>query len=447
MKTRTGWIRSAAWAAGLAAAAAHAGPAGASVVCRAELDRQILPAGSAQRAVVKVTLDAPDPPRHTDRPPVNLALVIDRSGSMNGAKIRQAQEAAVQALRRLGPRDLFSVVIYNHEVETLVPAQSAANTAWIESRIREIRADGNTALFGGVSQGAAEIRRHGGERYVNRIILLSDGLANVGPSSPADLGRLGAALGKEHITVTTVGIGNGYNEDLMTQLAQNSDGNTYFVEDVVDLPRIFAAELGDVLSVVAKQVTIEVEFPDGSRPLRVIGRDGRIRGGTVQLDLNQLYGGQQKYVLIEVEVPPGAGREARDLAVARCRYENVFSLERETATARLQVRFSPLERDVTASVNRAVQTEWIKNEIAIARDRAVELADANQPRAAVAVLQEQQAALGRRARELGLGAEAEEEVKRLESDARKLNEDGMSSSLRKTFRTDSYQTRNQQQKQ
>src|SRR5205085_8842601 len=123
----------------------------------------------------------------------------------------------------------------------------------LEEAICSIEAGGNTALHGGVSRGAAEIRRHLDDgHYVNRIILLSDGLANVGPSTPEELGRLGTSLMKEGISVTTIGLGLGFNEDLMTRLAQRSDGNTYFVESSADLPRIFAAELGDVLNVVAR---------------------------------------------------------------------------------------------------------------------------------------------------------------------------------------------------
>ena len=189
------------------------------VGCDLSLDRTILPAGQTQKTVIKINLDVPAIPVETARPPVNLALVLDRSGSMSGDKIAKAREAAIAALRRLGPQDLFSLVIYDHNVQTLVPPQSAANSEWIESRINSIRTGGNTALYGAVTQGAAEVRKNLYDRYVHRVVLLSDGLANVGPSSPADLARLGAALIKEGISVTTIGIGTDFNEDLMTQLA------------------------------------------------------------------------------------------------------------------------------------------------------------------------------------------------------------------------------------
>lgn len=88
-------------------------------------------------------------------------------------------------------------------------------------------AGGGTALYAGVAQGASELREFLDPHRVNRIILLSDGQANKGPSSPSELGNLGAALISEGISVTTIGIGLGYNEDLMTQLAPRSDAPAF----------------------------------------------------------------------------------------------------------------------------------------------------------------------------------------------------------------------------
>ena len=240
-----------------------------SVRLRIDLDRSVLPSESPDRAIIKICLDGLRRPRR-ERPPVNLALVLDRSGSMSGEKLDKAKEAALEVLRHLSSDDIFSLVAYESGVQTLIEAQPVGNGRAIEHAIRSIEAGGSTALFAGVSQGASEVREYlEGGHYVNRIILLSDGLANVGPSSPEELGRLGGALVKEGISVTTVGLGLGYNEDLMTRLAQRSDGNTYFVESSADLPRIFAAELGDVLDVVARRVVVEIEFPDGRAAARI----------------------------------------------------------------------------------------------------------------------------------------------------------------------------------
>lgn len=348
------------------------------VVCRVETDRAVYFSGRAQKAIVKVTLDAPMAPRVDERPPVNLTIVLDRSGSMSGQKLEKACEAAIAALRRLGAKDLFSLVTYHSGVETVVPAQSAANSEWIEGRIRSIKTGGNTALFAGMSQGASEVRKNLEGNYIHRMLLLSDGLANSGPSSPTELGRLGSALMKEGISVTTIGVGTDYNEDLMTMLAQRSDGNTYFVESSRDLPRIFSAELGDVLSVVASTVEVEIIFPEGVTPLRFIGREGRIGHQRAELSLNQLYGGQEKYALIEVQLPEGFKGETRQIAEAHCRYENRISNRAASSTAIARVSYSERETDVEASVNSPVIKAQVINVMAEVNEQAIQMADQQQ---------------------------------------------------------------------
>ncbi len=415
------------------------------VECDLSLDRTILPAGLSQKTVIKVSLDVPVIPIEISRPPVNLTLVLDRSGSMSGNKIAKAREAAIAALRSLGPQDLFSMVIYDHNVQTLVPPQSAANSEWIESRIRSIGAGGNTALYGAVSQGAAEVRKNLYSQYVHRIVLLSDGLANVGPSSPADLARLGAALIKEGISVTTIGIGTDFNEDLMTQLADRSDGNHYFVESSRDLPRIFAAELGDVLSVAARKVMIEIDCPDGVRPLRIIGREGRIRGNRVEIHLNQLYAGQEKYVLVEVMVEPGQADAMQKIADARCSYENALTNEQERSVAVAQVRFSKRQEDVRRSASKTVQKALVENEMAEARDKALDLYNAGRKDEAVQQLKEKSNEISSRNQALGFSDIAAEAEGALQDDADSFAAPApMAPAEKKSIRSESYKVRKQQ---
>ena len=112
------------------------------VECDLTLDRTVLPAGQSQKTVIKVNLDVPAIPIEVERPPVNLTLVLDRSGSMSGQKIEKAKEAAITALRRLGPQDIFSLVIYDHTVQTIVAPQSASNTeSMTPSRVRGLAMD------------------------------------------------------------------------------------------------------------------------------------------------------------------------------------------------------------------------------------------------------------------------------------------------------------------
>lgn len=409
-----------------------------------DVDRDVLPANSTERAVIKVGLDCLRPPRREDRAPVNLALVIDRSGSMEGAKIAKAREAALELVRRLAPDDVVSLIAYDSNVQVLVSAQRVGDGRALERAISGIEAGGSTALYGGVTRGADEVRRYLGElKHVPRVILLSDGQANVGPSSPEELGRLGASLMKEGIPVTTIGLGLGFNEDLMTRLAQRSDGNTYFVESSDDLPRIFAAELGDVLNVVARRVVIHIDFPEGVRPVQFVGRDGVIRERSAELTLNQVYGGQEKFALIEVEVKPTRPGTEQEIARAKLSYEDAASNKAASTTAVRSIKFSTDTKVVVASANHQVQADFAMNSLALAKDEAVKLADAGRRDEAAAVVRN-------KAKELkSLGATyANEAVSAAAApaaiEADRLEREGLSNAQRKAYVTDSANVKSQQ---
>ena len=424
--------------------AAAAREAADPVRLHVDVDRSVLPADSTEKAIIKIGLDAIRLPRRDLRPPVNVALVIDRSGSMSGDKIAKAREAALEAVRRLGPDDMVALVVYDTSVQTLVPAQRVGDGRRLEQAICGIEATGNTALYGGVTRGAAEVRRHMEDRrFVNRVILLSDGLANVGPSSPEELGRLGASLLKEGISVTTIGLGLGFNEDLMTRLAQRSDGNTYFVEDSRDLPRIFAAELGDVLNVVARRVVIEIEFPAGVRPLNFVGREGVIRGQRAELTLNQLYGGQEKFALIEVEVSPSKAGVEREIARARVSYDDAVNQRTATVAGKRSVQFSSDRTVVIGSADHKVQVDYAANALAVAKDEAVVLVDAGRRDQAAAVLRQRAEEL-RGMSEVYKNSAMKAVAAPAAAEADRLGREGLSNAERKNYRAEIMQTQNQQ---
>lgn len=413
------------------------------VVLRVETEKSVLFAGPAQEVVIKVTLDAPSVPSSVERPPVNLSVVLDKSGSMNGDKIEYAKAAAIEAVQRLGASDIFSLVVYDSNVRTIIPAQKVRNIDRIIAKIQRIYPAGSTALFGGVSQGASEIRKHNGSEYVHRIILLSDGLANVGPESPAELGRLGAALIKENISVTTIGVGYDYNEDLMTRLSQKSDGNSYFVETSSELPQIFASELGDVLNVVAKKIKVTISMPDGVEPLAIIGREGRIKGRTIEFSMNQLYGDQEKYALIKVRIPKSRIDTTMEIASAKLRYVNPFNKKTEVVYGKSIAKFSKDLKIVKQSTNVDVVREYQRNLNALEQEKAISLSDKGKKKEAVQAL---------KASAVKMRSVAEEfndevllkEAKDMEKQAEKLELEGMDKKMRKVLRTKSYQMKNQQ---
>ncbi len=409
---------------------------------RLELDRPVLPADSRETVVVKVGLDGLKP-RTVHRAPVNLALVIDKSGSMGGEKISKAREAALEAVRRLSPDDLVSLVVYDNGVRVLASARRVGDGEALASMIEGVEANGGTNLHGGVVAGADELRKNIEGAYTHRVLLLSDGLANVGPQTPEALGSLGARLVREGISVTTIGLGLDFNEDLMTRLARRSDGNTYFVADGRELPRIFNEELGDVLSVVARRVVIELEFPDGARPVRIVGREGRVENNRVVVELNQLYGGQEKFALVEVELDPGAKTEKRRVASARVSYEDAAIASPAVRELAVSASFSTEREKVVSSANRRVQADYAANRMAEARDEAVVLVDAGRREEAAARLRavgSSLGAIGDAYSNVAVAAAAAPAA----SEAAKMESDGISNAERKEYRAKAQQTYNQQ---
>jgi Ca-activated chloride channel family protein len=335
-------------------------------------------AGSKQTNYVQIALTGFELPEAKSRPPVNVAIVIDNSGSMSGDKIRQARGAAIAAVNRLRDDDVVSVILYNSSVHVLVPATKATDRDQIIDQIRSVQAGGNTALFAGVSKGAEEVRKFLNEDSVNRVILLSDGLANVGPSSPRDLERLGRTLVKEGISVSTLGLGLGYNEDLMSGLAAAGSGNHIFVEEEDNLVAVFNNEFNDLMSVVAGDFKIHAKVGRGVRPVRVLGTTADISGRDISIPLAQLYASQQRYFVLEVEVDPNEDGATQSLVNVEVEYQNLITESRDKLSSKIDVRFdaSPAvverDQDVETHAYCAVQ---IANERNI---RATALRDAGQ---------------------------------------------------------------------
>jgi len=326
-------------------------------------------AGKKQTTFVKVGLTGFKLEADRERAAVNVALVLDKSGSMSGEKIARAKEAAIAAIERLQKKDIVSVVTYDSTVNVLVPATRLTDKESVIAKIRQIEAGGSTALFGGVSKGAEEVRKFLGRERVNRVILLSDGLANVGPQSPTELGDLGASLIKESIAVSTIGLGLDYNEDLMSNLADKSDGTHVFVQSASDLVAFFNAEFDDVLSVVAQEVAIDIECAEGIRPVRVINYDAEITGQHVVVKFNQIYSQQEKYLVLEVEVPPTESGKQRPVATVSVSYTNMQTKTTDRLTSSINVNFSDATEVVERNTNKAVAVSCV---VQVANDRNIQ---------------------------------------------------------------------------
>lgn len=315
---------------------------------------------------LRVALTGFELPNQKDRMPVNVAIVIDKSGSMQGEKIEQARRAAIQAVDRLHDSDIVSIITYDSSVEVLCPATKASDRQRIKDQIRTIQAGGNTALFAGVSKGAGEIRKFLDDKRVNRIILLSDGLANVGPDTPSELEQLGESLIKEGISVSTMGLGLGYNEDLMSKLALASSGNHVFIEDAENLVQVFQNEFDDVLSVVAQKIRIRINLAEGIRPVKLLNYPADITGQHVSIDLGQLYSKQERYFVLEIEVPYGKADQSQPAAEVDVEYMNLFTETVDKLSSSIAVKFTNSKEVAEAAINKEILAACV---IQIANER------------------------------------------------------------------------------
>ncbi len=255
--------------------------------------------------------------------------------------------------------------------------------------IDNLEASGTTALYAGVQEGGRQVEKFVSDNNVNRVILLSDGLANVGPSTPGELAELGRKLASKGISVSTIGLGLDYNEDLMQRLAAASDGNHAFVERPSDLAEIFDREFGDALSVSARDITIIIECKLGFKPTRILGRDGSISGDKVTLKLNQMQADNERYVVVELQAPEGRSDGAAEVADVTVTYVDLDKGGSPSrAEAKPSVRFSSNAKDVEDGINKPVMSQVTQQIATEKSEKAVELRDNGDIAGARKVLEE-----------------------------------------------------------
>lgn len=358
---------------GLASFGASAQANTNEVTIRSELSSPVVLVNETVPNYLKVSLKG-FPVQADERPALNLTLVVDRSGSMAGDRIEKAREAAIMAVEVLGEHDTLSIVAYDSGVEVIVPAMQIKDKKDVIQKInRQLTPQGMTALFSGLSKGIEETTKYLDPNKVNRIILLSDGQANVGPNSVKALSELAKIAAQNGIAVSTFGIGNDYNEDLMTAIASYSDGNHAYVANVNDLERIMDKEFRASMSVAAQNFEIIIELEQGAKPIRLLGRDGEIRGNKVVVTMNQVYADQEKYVLLELEPMKGQLDEKKLLANVDVRYTNAVTKESKEHKLPVTISYTNKKDVVAESVREEVLVDSIVQKIAIEQEIAADL--------------------------------------------------------------------------
>jgi Ca-activated chloride channel family protein len=320
------------------------------------------------------------------RLPLNVVLVIDRSGSMAGEKIRYVREAAKYVVDALQDGDFLSVVSFDNGAEVLqgsAPIQST-DRAQVKRAIDALTDRGGTDMVAGLTRGLEQARANATTERVNRIILLSDGI----PDTQRGLVELAASGIDKGIFLTTMGVGQDYNEDLMARLADAGSGNYYFIEKADAAAGIFERELTDLMAAVAREGVVTVETAPGVRVAEVYGFESTPRkDGGVTIPVGDLFGGRDVDILVRLETKTEPSVTKVPVANVRFAYHDAVANRAAVAQASVHQTITTDAAQVQKDTNAEVGAKVVRVSAATAKKEALKLYEQGKRDEAQRVLQ------------------------------------------------------------
>jgi len=326
-------------------------------------DRRLIRPNDHSKRFLRITVQAPRATGERTRPPVNLAIVLDRSGSMSGAKLGVAKAAVEEAIGRLRPEDRFSVVVYDDIVDVVCASTAASPEArrGAIARLRDIDARGSTNLGEGWLRGCEQVAAYLSNEGVNRCLLLTDGLANVGITDPDELTQHARELRARGVSTTTFGVGNDFDETLLQALADAGGGHFYYIADAPQIRDAITSEVGETLETVARDVALEITARDTLRIDAISPYRLTTSGNRTTVALGDMVSEQVVEVVLRLSFPYGEIGHDTGAIVGVTDRDGVFV---SGATAREPVRVTwtyaddrsndtqPRDRDVDRAVAR-----------------------------------------------------------------------------------------------
>jgi Ca-activated chloride channel homolog len=403
-----------------------------------EFDQSILPAGSSLKTniLLRFRADIAESPRRN----LNLSLVIDRSGSMAGAPLHHALKAAESVVDQLESDDILSVVVYDDEVDSVVPPQAVTNKAALKNSIQKVRAGGITNLSGGWLKGCEHVKTRLDPQKINRVLLLTDGHANMGIQDPKVLTATSGQKAEEGISTTTLGFAQGFNEDLLIGMARAATGNFYFIQSIDEATEVFSIELDSLRAVVGQNLKVTLELADGVSLVDTLSlaKVSQNDAGQAVLTLGELYEGEDKLLGLSLVI---SSAQIGNLPVMKLHYSaDVVQnglIQSVSGTVDVIAKVGTVEEAAFASTSH-ITLELSRLTIAKAKETALDLAEHGRHQEAEEILR----ALVKDLRDKGLNENFEiaEEIDQLEYFAGRIAQKALGNAGRKEMRDQTYQT-------
>ncbi len=403
-----------------------------------EFDQSILAAGSSLKTniLLRFRADIAKSPRRN----LNLSLVIDRSGSMAGAPLHHALKAAESVVDRLEPDDILSVVVYDDEVDSVVPPQAVTNKSTLKNSIRKVRAGGITNLSGGWLKGCEHVKTQLDPQKINRVLLLTDGHANMGIQDPKILTATAGQKAEEGIITTTLGFAQGFNEDLLIGMARAATGNFYFIQSIDEATEVFSIELDSLRAVVGQNLKVTLELADGVSLVDTLSlaKVSQNDAGQAVITLGELYEGEDKLLGLSLGI---SSAQVGDLPVMKLHYSaDVVQDDRiqsVSGTVDIVAKVGTVEEAAFAATSHII-LELSRLTIAKAKETGLNLAEQGKHQEAEQTLR----SLVKDLRDKGLNENFEiaEEIDQLEYFASRIAQKALGNAGRKEMRDQTYQT-------
>ncbi len=276
------------------------------IVLSLNIDQALIAREVPSQRVLEISIHSPKAASQNLRPALNLALVLDRSGSMSGEKLVYVKRAAQHVLDLLEEQDRVALVVYDDEVKLISPSVQVtpAVRQSLKRQIGELEAGASTNLSGGWLAGCQEVADAIQPETINRALLLTDGLANLGIVDLEELAQHAKELCRRGVSTTTFGVGEGFNEHLLEAMANQGGGNFYYIDTPNQIPELFQREFKELSAVTARDVEVVLDIPEHVHAQILGGWRVETVEQQMRIFVGSLFSTQQVDLYVKLLTPP-----------------------------------------------------------------------------------------------------------------------------------------------